>query len=141
MIEHVDDLLFASAGGRHSMALTKKPVRLKSFLQDILDQLKHQRDCSSVQLSLEISKLVPPVILADEGRLFQIANNLLSNSLKFTKSGSIRIECSVESVADGAEKLCTLKVAVVDTGIGISRYPLRHAAKDLRTARAPSMPS
>ena len=30
------------------------------------------------------------------------------------------LECSVESVSDGAEKLCTLKIAVVDTGIGIS---------------------
>jgi signal transduction histidine kinase len=124
MMGHVDDLLFASAshitGGRHSMALTKKPVELKSFLQEILDQLRHQRDCSSVDLSLEISGLVPPVILADEGRLFQIVNNLLMNAAKFTKSGSIRIECSVESFSGGAEKPYTLKIAVADTGIGIS---------------------
>jgi signal transduction histidine kinase len=54
-----------------------------------------------------------PETLVDPGRLKQVLLNLLSNSLKFTKEGSVRV------VADRGFGVITLTVA--DTGIGISQ--------------------
>jgi signal transduction histidine kinase len=49
--------------------------------------------------------------MADPDKLRQILVNLLSNALKFTPSGAIRVTC------DGDERSAT--IAVTDTGIGI----------------------
>ena len=50
-------------------------------------------------------------VMADPDKLRQILVNLLSNALKFTPSGAIRVTC------DGDERSAT--IAVTDTGIGI----------------------
>ena len=59
---------------------------------------------------------VPKLIKGDPYRLNQILSNLLSNSIKFTAKGYIRIEISCKSVVEG---WCTMKFKIKDTGIGI----------------------
>ena len=63
---------------------------------------------------------VPPTLATDSKRLEQILRNLISNAIKFTKSGSVTLEIARpdEPHADfGADALA---FAVVDTGIGIA---------------------
>ncbi|QOY55266.1 response regulator [Candidatus Sulfurimonas marisnigri] len=54
------------------------------------------------------------LIKNDRDRLGQVLRNLISNSLKFTKSGSITLH--VENAADNK-----IKISVCDTGIGIPK--------------------
>ena len=51
-------------------------------------------------------------VMMDQAKLMQIVLNLLSNSVKFTKAGSV--ECRIEC---GGEK--TMFIRVTDTGVGI----------------------
>jgi CheY-like chemotaxis protein/HPt (histidine-containing phosphotransfer) domain-containing protein len=60
---------------------------------------------------------VPPYWVGDSTRLLQIFSNLTSNALKFTEYGSVRID--VRKIAQKGKK-ATIKVEVIDTGIGIS---------------------
>ncbi len=61
--------------------------------------------------------VIPDVWLeGDPGRIRQILNNLLSNALKFTGGGYIRL--TVETLSEGNET--DLKFSVEDTGIGLS---------------------
>jgi len=55
---------------------------------------------------------VPPGLMGDEGRLRQVTLNLLSNAVKFTGQGTVTVSATYEGGR--------LKVAVTDTGIGIS---------------------
>ncbi len=59
---------------------------------------------------------VPKLIKGDPYRLNQILSNLLSNSIKFTSKGYVRIEISCKEVIEG---WCHMKFRIKDTGIGI----------------------
>ena len=59
---------------------------------------------------------IPPDLLGDSLRLSQILTNFVSNAIKFTEAGSIRLD-AVLVEADG--KRVRLRFEVADTGIGI----------------------
>jgi signal transduction histidine kinase len=53
-----------------------------------------------------------PVMFSDEGKVSQILRNFISNALKFTEAGEVRV--SAERVGDA------IRFSVADTGIGIA---------------------
>jgi signal transduction histidine kinase len=53
-------------------------------------------------------------LLTDEGKVSQILRNLISNALKFTKSGEVRVTAACN------ERQHTVRFSVADTGIGIA---------------------
>ncbi|MBS1856753.1 MAG: response regulator [Acidobacteria bacterium] len=67
-----------------------------------------------VRLELEIAGKMPTV-QGDPLRLRQVLTNLVSNAVKFTKEGEIRLRIARE----GAHPATTLVFSVTDTGIGI----------------------
>jgi len=73
-----------------------------------------ETQCNAKGLALEtvIAADLPDRLMGDEGRLRQVTLNFLSNAVKFTTTGSIRLEMSV--TANGR-----LRLAVTDSGIGV----------------------
>ena len=71
-----------------------------------------QCQAKGVGLAIEIADDLPAAILGDQGRLRQVTLNFLSNAVKFTVSGEIRLD--VRRVGE------RLRVAVSDSGIGIA---------------------
>jgi CheY-like chemotaxis protein len=70
------------------------------------------------RFSLDIDKDLPPYLEGDDQRLVQVITNLISNAVKFTPpEGSISLKASFIKEEDG---ICTIQIAVSDTGIGIS---------------------
>jgi len=67
-------------------------------------------------LDLEIAPGVPPLVVGDAGRVRQIVLNLVSNAIKFTTHGSVRIR--LHETARKADTVST-RITVEDTGIGI----------------------
>jgi signal transduction histidine kinase/CheY-like chemotaxis protein len=55
-----------------------------------------------------------PLLETDEGKVSQILRNFISNALKFTESGEVRVSASHDKAAD------TVTFVVTDTGIGIA---------------------
>ena len=74
---------------------------------------KHQR------FDVYIDPSIPKTLIGDDQRLAQIITNLLSNAVKFTpENGSISFNANFSEEKDG---VCTIQIAVSDTGIGISQ--------------------
>ena len=71
-------------------------------------------------LKLEIDEKVPRFIVADAARLSQIWSNLISNALKFTTTGGVKLKINA------SESSNALKMEVIDTGVGIAENELAH---------------
>lgn len=70
----------------------------------------------NLELFLEVSPYPVPNIMIDEMRVQQIINNFLTNAIKFTDSGSIKLKVVF---INPTEPKSTLHVEVIDTGIGL----------------------
>src|SRR5919108_4811934 len=83
--------------------------------------LKEGRVC----IVKDIAPDIPP-LKTDRDKLKQILLNLLGNAAKFTEQGEIRVSASQENG--------TLKLAVADTGIGMTQESLAHIFDEFRQA-------
>jgi two-component system chemotaxis sensor kinase CheA len=68
---------------------------------------------------LEIDAQAPDSIVTDGEKLRQILVNFLSNAVKFTTTGNVRLRLS--SSRGGDAELCPVRISVQDSGIGIPR--------------------
>ncbi len=73
-------------------------------------------------------------LIGDAERLRQVLVNLVGNALKFTHEGSVTLTGRLEGTGTGAR----LSVAVIDTGIGISRADLTVLFEEFRQAQTES---
>ncbi|QLA20725.1 CBS domain-containing protein [Desulfolutivibrio sulfoxidireducens] len=96
--------------------------------REIVSSLVKQQDVlagnKGLVLSLEVFPDVPARVFVDPMRLTQLVLNLISNAIKYTEQGGVRVEVSrergAEAGAEGQENdWATLVFAVIDTGIGI----------------------
>jgi signal transduction histidine kinase/sugar lactone lactonase YvrE len=108
---------------------------IKPFLDRLIELFKPEAQSKDLNLEVGIEDSVPEKFFIDEQRLGQILSNLVSNSLKFTESGSIKIQVSkkpprtmnrlvklpINMQADSNinEYQTRLYFSVTDTGIGI----------------------
>jgi signal transduction histidine kinase/HPt (histidine-containing phosphotransfer) domain-containing protein len=67
---------------------------------------------------VEIDRATPQRLLGDPLRLGQILINLVSNAIKFTERGEVRLECRVTARETDT---VTLRFRVADTGIGMTQ--------------------
>jgi signal transduction histidine kinase/CheY-like chemotaxis protein len=70
-----------------------------------------------LRLDVDIDAEVPVMLNGDSTRLRQILSNLVSNAIKFTQAGFVRIHIGADQMADSAVRL---RGSVEDTGIGIT---------------------
>lgn len=113
----LDDILDYSRIEAGALPLEPQPVALRTLLDNVQQLLSPQASSKGLELSLDVDPAVGPQHLADGMRLRQIVFNLLSNAIKFTNQGSVAIALKVERADDIAQ---TLRLSVIDTGIGIS---------------------
>ncbi len=74
---------------------------------------------AGVELVVEIDQRIPPFIMADKFRLSQVVNNLVSNAIKFTHKGLVKLKANLLKAGNTDEQM-VIKVDVCDTGIGIA---------------------
>lgn len=105
----VDDILDFSKIRNQGLSLTLRPVDLRSLVS-LVFKLAEPLKRVSVILHNDVPKDLSPV-LADENRLQQILINLVTNAIKFTEKGFVRV-CA--QVVDRR-----IQISVEDSGIGM----------------------
>ena len=131
-----------SSNGRHLVGIISEildltrieagrmPLQLTRFtLPELIAEVMAEMDPIIARSKLTVSSHVSPKvgpIRSDRQKVKQIVLNLLSNALKFTPKGSVRI-----SVDRGGDHK-TVAIAVADTGIGINLADREKIFEDFR---------
>jgi len=89
-------------------------------LRQVLDSMKALVRVSAsdknIDLNFKMDAEVNSLVVGDPGRLRQILVNLTGNAIKFTRHGSVSVHFDAFEQSDVSQ---TIKVSVIDTGIGI----------------------
>lgn len=98
--------------------LRLKPTacNVASIIDDVTGLLTVQAKAKSLDLRVDVADDLPSAMLLDEIRFRQILQNLIGNAIKFTVKGHVEVKAVPIASAEGA----TLRIAVSDTGPGIS---------------------
>jgi CheY-like chemotaxis protein/HPt (histidine-containing phosphotransfer) domain-containing protein len=121
LLHIIDDLLDFSKIEAGRLELEATPFSLSSLVEGALNTLRPQAVAKGLTLTAEIHPGSDDSLLGDPVRVRQILFNLLSNALKFTERGGVRV--SVRTVPLGGGTIRVM-LAVVDTGIGLDAEQL-----------------
>ncbi len=111
MRQIIDDVLDYSKVEAGKMVLQKVAFSPVALATDIISLMQPMATGQQLVLDLYYEEAIAErYFKGDDFRIRQILNNLLSNAIKYTKKGSVGVEITVDPI---------LKIAVMDTGIGI----------------------
>jgi PAS domain S-box-containing protein len=116
LMDIINNILDFSKIEAGKMELNFEEIDIFELSSQIINLFKYEANHKKIDLILRIDTNVPQYILGDSFRLKQILVNLLSNAMKFTATGHIKLILSQEEEFDAISKI---KFSVIDTGIGI----------------------
>lgn len=116
----VEDLLDLEKMNRGEFTITKTPINIRPFIENIVQCHQVHAGQKSMLIFHNIHKNM--IIPADDLRLQQVLNNLINNAIKFSPKGSI-----VNIATDDHQGYFYIKI--IDTGVGISPDKLQNIFK------------
>ncbi|MFC6336729.1 transporter substrate-binding domain-containing protein [Pseudomonas sp. CCM 7891] len=120
LLELIGDILDIARIESGRLSLAPERVNLRDVIESVVrvfDGLARQKTLSLV---LEFNPRFDDIdVLIDPLRFKQVLSNLVSNAIKFTERGQVKVKVDVE--ATKLEQQVQMKLVVEDTGIGISR--------------------
>lgn len=105
------DLLDVALLEAGQLSVEAEPCSARSTVEQALERYRTTAEDRSIELTGSVEPGLPP-ILADEARLLQVMDNLLTNALKFTPAGG-----TVRVIAAAAPQ--GVRFSVCDSGPGI----------------------
>ena len=119
-----EDVLDVSRIEGKNLQLSKSYFDLNQTIKQVIED--HQKEAlnKEVQIIFDFKKNIPATVYADEARLQQVIDNLLSNAINFTQNGTIsitayRAQVDINGEIDESDRESTV-VEIKDTGTGIN---------------------
>jgi hypothetical protein len=92
----INDILDYSKIDSGNLTLEKRPLEINRLIEDALDLSVTRAKLRTIDVAYLMGRRVPWYMIGDVTRLRQILVNLLSNALKFTKSGEVVVTVDVD---------------------------------------------
>jgi len=128
LINDILDLAKVDAG---KMTFEQTPFKMAASISAMLHLFEPKIQEKNLQLIKEYDTNIPEVLLGDPVRLHQIILNLVSNAVKFTSKGEIKV--SVNLLSEDEEKV-TIEFIIADTGMGITENKLEKIFENFQQA-------
>ena len=110
-----------------NMEMSEEDYNIGYVLKDISNMINLKLKDKNVELIVHVKDTIPSVLRGDETHIRQIFTNILTNAVKYTKRGYIRMNVDWEKIKtkknnnSEANSFCNavIKVSIEDTGCGI----------------------
>jgi CheY-like chemotaxis protein/nitrogen-specific signal transduction histidine kinase len=118
LLRTLNDLLDISKMNAGRLQFECSPFKPEAVAAQVADLFRAEAQKKGLQIAVEISTDCIRLRMGDSHRIAQVLNNIISNSVKFTSSGTISI--LVENFPERP-----LVFTIRDTGIGMSKEQLQ----------------
>lgn len=118
----INDLLDFAKLEDGNMEFEHTPFDVRALVQELQDMHSTQMAEKRLRMLADVSGLSEPYYLGDPLRIRQVLTNLMSNAIKFTESGYIKIIARNEE--PNADGMSSVVLEVADSGVGIPKDKL-----------------
>jgi len=126
LLSLINDLLDISKAEAGHMLVNSDIVETNELMHEMNNRFVHMAKDKGIKFVSQVKESVPQTFKSDRKKLGQIITNLISNAIKFTHEGEVKL--TIDRVDD---KLCFY---VKDTGIGIAKEKLEYIFEAFRQA-------
>ena len=117
LLDSINSMIDLSILESGKLEILPENYNIYDTLEDFSNMIPSRLKSKDIVFKSKIDKDIPEVLKGDSDRIRQILLNVISNSIKYTEKGSIRLE--VSSVKSNS--LCRLSFKVIDTGKGMTQ--------------------
>ncbi len=117
LLEIVGNILDINKIESDKMELIEKPYNFKEEIEKMCKITTMRIGEKRIDFKLNMAEDIPYELIGDKGKVKEIINNLLTNSIKYTETGFI--ELTVKCINNLEEKKTELIITCQDTGRGI----------------------
>lgn len=118
LLRILSDILDWSKIEEGKLELSLQPTSINQLLSDVVTTYLHIASAKGLILSYSVDENILDAHIMDPLRLSQIINNFVSNGIKFTSQGNIKISAVlIKNLTDAQQ----IQFSVTDTGIGLSK--------------------
>ncbi|MEQ9549436.1 MAG: PAS domain S-box protein [Coleofasciculus sp. G3-WIS-01] len=119
LLSLINDVLDLSKIEAGCISIEESRFDLIALVRSLQEMFQQRAVAKGLQLYLDMAAEVPQYIQADSNKLRQVLINLLSNGIKFTQKGSIRLRVALNPKPQQAQAY-HLRFEISDTGVGIA---------------------
>lgn len=99
------------------LALVPEETDLRALIERQLELIQATAQGKGVALEVDFILALNPRVWCDAPRLRQVVHNLLSNALKFTDQGSVRVRLLARGTGQG---MVEVQIDIADSGVGMT---------------------
>jgi signal transduction histidine kinase len=118
LLRLINDILDLSKVEASKLSVENIDFSLPDLISEVIAEFKPQAMEKGLELIVASEGPIPEIVNSDPLRLRQIIYNILSNAIKFTDKGQVRLHMK----ADGRD----FKLTIQDSGIGLSAEQQKH---------------
>ncbi len=115
LIRLINDLLDFSKIDAQRLEIVPQPYNIKSMLAELETMIRLRADSKHLDFSIALPDTLPEQLIGDDLRLRQVLSNLLTNAVKYTEEGFVKLRIACDTQQEDAR----LFFEVTDSGLGI----------------------
>lgn len=115
----INDILDLSKVEAGKLKIEASPTSIKDIAREINSMFSLRAKAKNIRFEINIDTNIPEFLMLDEVRVNQILFNLISNAIKFTHEGFVKID--IKANRYNKDNSIDLMFSVEDSGIGINK--------------------
>lgn len=117
LLHIINDILDFTKLDSGKIELSAIDFNLRELAQSLYQSFSYKAREKNIVFDIEYDEKMPFMVKGDNFRLSQVLNNLISNAIKFTQEGFVKLK--IERVEDRGSSFVA-RFSVIDSGIGIA---------------------